>query len=63
MANYDMDERDDSLYVDHRPVGRQRRWVSPLNPVDIDSAESSIEYSKIILEILQNKALTQGIKL
>lgn len=63
MANYDMEKRDDSLYVDHRPVGGQRRWVSPLNPVGLDSAESSIGYSKTILEILQKNALAQGIKL
>lgn len=61
MADYDMDERDYSLYVDHRLVGGHRKWVSPLEPVGLASAESSIEYTKLISYVLQKKARALGI--
>lgn len=61
MASYDMEERDSSLYVDHRLVGGHRTWVSPLHPVGLDSAENSIEYTKLISDVLKKKAQAKGI--
>ena len=63
MAKYDKESRDGSLYVDHLLVGGKRKWVSPLNPIGLTTAENSIEYSKIISDVLQKQALAQGISL
>lgn len=63
MAKYDMDERDDSLYVDHRLVGGRRQWVSPLNPVYILGARANIDQTKFISDIVKKEASRQGITL
>jgi len=63
MVRFDMEERNGSLYVDHRLVGGQRKWVSPLYPVELTTAEASIEYTWLISEVLKKKAQAQGISL
>jgi len=63
MANYDMDERDDSLYVDHKSVGGRRQWVSPLKPVGISNARANIDQTKFISDIVRREASKQGITL
>jgi len=62
FANYDMENRDRSLYVEHALIGGKRKWISPLNPVGFTrDAGSDIEYSKLCCDIVKGEAKKQGI--
>jgi AbiV family abortive infection protein len=64
FAEYDMEQRDRSLYVEYDVVGGGRQWVTPLKPVGFSKASrADIDYSKFCCSVVKEEAKKIGIAL